>query len=30
MGGGVTEGEGSTVIGILAQLVGSVWKNIVD
>ena len=30
MGVGVTEGEGSTVIGILAQLVGSVWKNIVD
>ena len=30
MGIGVTEGEGDTVIGALAQLVGSVWKNIVD
>ena len=30
MGVGVPEGEGSTVIGTLAQLVGSVWKNIVD
>ena len=30
MGVGVTEGEGSTVIGTLAHRVGSVWKNTIE